>query len=126
MNMITNGLRSVARDRAELTRDVVLIRDEVMESVIDDLIFSDELNVVKESSFEDDDIDLMDAFREEIEDIDEDELIDALGDNDEYHDAEIERILKIEPGKSINADDFLLNDEDDVEDITDEEIDELV
>lgn len=126
MNMITNGLRSVARDRAELTRDVVLIRDEVVESVIDDLIFSDELNVVKESSFEDDDIDLMDAFREEIEDIDEDELIDALGDNDEYHDAEIERILKIEPGKSINADDFLLNDEDDVEDITDEEIDELV
>ena len=126
MNMITNGLRSVARDRAELTRDVVLIRDEVMESVIDDLIFSDELNVVKESSFEDDDIDLMDAFREEIEDIDEDELIDALGDNDEYHDAEIERILKIEPGKSINADDFLLNNEDDVEDITDEEIDELV
>ena len=126
MNMITNGLRSVARDRAELTRDVVLIRDEVMESVIDDLIFSDELNVVKESSFEDDDIDLMDAFREEIEDIDEDELIDALGVNDEYHDAEIERILKIEPGKSINADDFLLNDEDDVEDITDEEIDEFV
>ena len=126
MNMITNGLRSVARDRAELTRNVVLIRDEVMESVIDDLIFSDELNVVKESSFEDDDIDLMDAFREEIEDIDEDELIDALGDNDKYHDAEIERILKIEPGKSINADDFLLNDEDDVEDITDEEIDELV
>lgn len=126
MNMITNGLRSVARDRAELTRDVVLIRDEVMESVIDDLIFSDELNVVKESSFEDDDIDLMDAFREEIEDIDEDELIDALGDGDDYHDAEIDRILKIEPGKSINADDFLLNDEDDVEDITDEEIDELV
>lgn len=126
MNMITNGLRSVARDRAELTRDVVLIRDEVTESVIDDLIFSDELNVVKESSFEDDDIDLMDAFREEIEDIDEDELIDALGDGDDYHDAEIDRILKIEPGKSINADDFLLNDEDDVEDITDEEIDELV
>lgn len=126
MSMITNGLRSVARDRAELTRDVVLIRDEVMESVIDDLIFSDELNVVKESSFEDDDIDLMDAFREEIEDIDEDELIDALGDGDDYHDTEIDRILKIEPGKSINADDFLLNDEDDVEDITDEEIDELV
>lgn len=115
--MIMNGLQSVAKERAELTRSVVLIRDEVMESVIDDLMFSDELNVVKESSFEDDDIDLLDAFREEIEDIDEHQLIDGIDEDDSDHDKEIDRIMKIEPGKSIDADDIFMDDDDDIDDI---------
>ena len=104
--MIMNSIRSIARERADLAHAVTLIDSEVMENVYDEILLTNDYiaRPVKEG-VDEDDIDFLSVFRDEIEDVDVDDLLEKIGTLPDTKDEEIDNILNKEDDEEISVDD---------------------